>query len=76
MGSLEKFGKDQARDTPISEKAIAGCIVGNVAHGLRSVMEIMYVGFNTIAINQIMTDGEIIQWKKKAGCVVAKGDQL
>lgn len=39
-------------------------------------MEIMYLGFNTIAINQIMTDGEIIQWKKKAGDTVIEGEIL
>ncbi len=53
-GLLEKFGKDRVKDTPISEAAIAGCAVGSAAYGLRPIMEIMYIDFITIALDQII----------------------
>ncbi len=53
-GLLEKFGKDRVKDTPISEAAIAGCAVGSAAYGLRPVMEIMYIDFISIALDQII----------------------
>ncbi len=53
-GLLEHFGKERVKDTPISEAAIAGCAVGSAAYGLRPVMEIMYIDFITIALDQII----------------------
>ena len=53
-GLLEKFGTDQIKDTPISEAAIAGCGVGAAAMGMRPIVEIMYIDFITIAMDQIV----------------------
>ena len=53
-GLLEKFGPDQIKDTPISEAAIAGCGVGAAAMGMRPIVEIMYIDFITIAMDQIV----------------------
>jgi len=53
-GLLESFGKERVKDTPISEAAIAGCAVGSAAYGLRPVMEIMYIDFISIALDQII----------------------
>jgi pyruvate/2-oxoglutarate/acetoin dehydrogenase E1 component len=53
-GLLEKFGPERVRDTPISEAAIAGAAVGAAANGLRPVIEIMYIDFVSIALDQLI----------------------
>ncbi|MCY0899801.1 MAG: alpha-ketoacid dehydrogenase subunit beta [Firmicutes bacterium] len=56
-GLLERFGPDRVRDTPISEAAIAGAAVGAAMNGLRPVMEIMYVDFTPLAMDQLANQG-------------------
>ena len=53
-GLLDKYGKDRVRDTPISEAAIAGAGVGSAVSGLRPVVEIMYIDFLSIALDQLI----------------------
>lgn len=53
-GLLEEFGPAQVKDAPISEAAIAGCAVGSAVMGLRPIVEIMYIDFITIAMDQIV----------------------
>ena len=53
-GLLEEFGPEQVKDTPISEAAIAGCAVGSAVLGMRPIVEIMYIDFITIAMDQIV----------------------
>lgn len=54
-GLLEEFGPERIRDTPISEIAIAGAGIGAALTGLHPVIEIMYMDFLTIALDQIST---------------------
>ena len=53
-GLLEKFGPWRVKDTPISEAAIAGLAVGAALAGLRPVVEIMFVDFMALAMDQIV----------------------
>jgi pyruvate dehydrogenase E1 component beta subunit len=53
-GMLEEFGPERVRDTPISEAAIAGAATGAALMGLRPVMEIMFMDFLTISMNQLV----------------------
>lgn len=53
-GLLAEFGQSRVIDTPISEAAIAGAAVGASVAGLRSVAEIMYMDFITLAMDQIV----------------------
>lgn len=53
-GLLEKYGKARVKDTPISEAGYMGCGVGSAAAGLRPVVEIMYIDFISIALDQIV----------------------
>ena len=53
-GLLEKYGKDQVKDSPISEAAIGGTAVGAALMGMRPIAEIMYIDFITIAMDQIV----------------------
>lgn len=67
-GLLERFGPRRVRDTPISEEAIAGAVMGAAMAGLRPVGEIMFSDFfatcwdivaNQIAKTRYMTNGQI-----------------
>lgn len=53
-GLLDEFGPERVRDTPISEAAIAGAATGAALMGMRPVMEIMFMDFITIAMNQLV----------------------
>ena len=53
-GLLEKFGPTRIRQTPISEIGIVGAAVGAALTGLRPVVELMYVDFSGLAMDQIV----------------------
>jgi acetoin:2,6-dichlorophenolindophenol oxidoreductase subunit beta len=53
-GLAEEFGADRVRNTPISEAAICGVAVGAAQSGLRPVVEIMFVDFVTLALDQLV----------------------
>lgn len=52
-GLLEKFGPDRIMDTPISESAFIGAATGAAAAGLRPVVELMFVDFFGVCMDQI-----------------------
>ena len=52
-GLLEKFGKDRIIDTPISETAFIGAATGAAAAGLRPIVELMFVDFFGVCMDQI-----------------------
>lgn len=67
-GLLEQFGPRRVRDTPISEEAIVGMVMGAAMNGLRPIGEIMFSDFlatcwdivvNQIAKTRYMTGGQI-----------------
>jgi len=67
-GLFERFGPERVRDTPISEEAIVGGIMGAAMNGLRPIGELMFSDFlatcwdiviNQIAKTRYMTDGQI-----------------
>ena len=54
IGLAEEFGPDRVRNTPISEAAICGVAIGAAQSGLRPVVEIMFVDFVTLALDQLV----------------------
>ncbi len=67
-GLFERFGPDRVRDTPISEEAIIGGIMGAAMNGLRPIGELMFSDFlatcwdivaNQIAKTRYMTGGQV-----------------
>jgi pyruvate/2-oxoglutarate/acetoin dehydrogenase E1 component len=64
-GLLDKYGKDRIKDTPISEAAFMGCGAGAAAAGLRPVVEIMYIDFISIAMDQIVNHAA--RWHQLSG---------
>ena len=61
-GLMEKFGKKRVRSSPISEVAIIGSGVGAAILGMRPVVEIMYVDFATIAMDQIVNQAAKLRY--------------
>lgn len=53
-GLLQQFGERRIIDTPISEAAIVGAGIGAALTGIRPVVEIMFIDFATIAMDQIV----------------------
>lgn len=80
-GLQKKFGAERVIDTPISETAITGMGVGLAMEGYRPVLEIMFVDFmgvcldqiyNAIAKNHYMSGGKVkmpIVIKTAGGCI-------
>jgi pyruvate dehydrogenase E1 component beta subunit len=67
-GLRERFGPRRVRDTPISEEAITGMVMGAAMNGLRPIGEIMFSDFlatcwdivaNQIAKTRYMTAGQV-----------------
>jgi 2-oxoisovalerate dehydrogenase E1 component len=52
-GLRDRFG-DRVRDTPISETAIVGLGVGAAMAGLRPVVEVMYLDFIGVCLDQLL----------------------
>ncbi|HEV50989.1 MAG TPA: alpha-ketoacid dehydrogenase subunit beta [Thermoprotei archaeon] len=61
-GLLDKFGSKRVIDSPISEIALAGFGVGAAMMGLRPVVEIMYMDFTPLALEQVMNQGAQIKF--------------
>jgi pyruvate dehydrogenase E1 component beta subunit len=53
-GLAEEFGRERVIDTPISEAAITGVAIGAAQSGMRPVLEIMFVDFLTLALDQLV----------------------
>ena len=53
-GLSEEFGRDRVLNTPISEGAVCGIAVGAAQAGLRPVVEIMFIDFITLALDQLV----------------------
>jgi len=53
-GLYERFGEKRVRDTPISEAGFCGLAVGAAMTGLRPVVEVLYVDFAALAMDQIV----------------------
>jgi acetoin:2,6-dichlorophenolindophenol oxidoreductase subunit beta len=53
-GLAEEFGVERVLNTPISESAVCGVAVGAAQSGLRPVVEIMFIDFITLALDQLV----------------------
>jgi pyruvate dehydrogenase E1 component beta subunit len=53
-GLAEEFGTERVLNTPISEAAVCGVAIGAAQAGLRPVVEIMFIDFITLALDQLV----------------------
>lgn len=61
-GLYQKYGPSRILDTPISENSFTGAAVGAAITGLRPVVEIMYIDFITLAMDQITNQAAKIKY--------------
>lgn len=53
-GLVERFGESRVINTPISEDSIMGMAIGAAIAGKRPIVEIMFIDFLTLAMNQLV----------------------
>ena len=53
QGLWKKYGDERVKDTPISESAIVGMGLGAALTGMRPVVEIMYIDFIPLCLEQL-----------------------
>ena len=61
-GVIARFGPKRVRQTPLSEAAFVGLAVGAAMTGLRPVVEIMYVDFVTVCMDQIINQAAKLRY--------------
>lgn len=61
-GMLEMFGAERVLDTPISEPGFVGAAVGAAMSGLRPVVELMYVDFVGLVMDQLANQAAKIRY--------------
>jgi pyruvate/2-oxoglutarate/acetoin dehydrogenase E1 component len=69
-GLLEEFGPERVRDTPISEAAITGCAIGAALVGMRPVLEIQFMDFITLCMEQLVLQAAKIRYMFGGGAQV------
>ena len=69
-GLMEKFGEERVRDTAISEAAIVGAGIGAAVAGMRPVVEIMYVDFMGIVMDQLNNQAAKLRYMFGGKCKV------
>lgn len=69
-GLVHEFGRDRVRDTPITEAGFVGAAVGAAATGLRPIVELMFVDFFGVCMDQIYNQGAKLRYMfgGKASC--------
>ena len=61
-GIYDAFGPKRAVDTPISEQAIIGLGVGAAVSGLRPVVDLMFMDFVLVAMDQIVNQAAKLKY--------------
>jgi len=69
-GLRERFG-ERVRDTPISETAIVGLAVGAAMAGLRPVVELMYLDFIGVCLDQLLNQAAKLPFMTGGGAEMA-----
>ncbi|MGQ9584374.1 MAG: alpha-ketoacid dehydrogenase subunit beta [Anaerolineae bacterium] len=62
LGLSPEFGPERVRQTPISELGFVGAGVGAALTGMRPVVELMYIDFATLAMDQIANQAAKIRY--------------
>ncbi len=61
-GLFDVFGEDRMVDTPISEQAIIGLGIGAAVVGLRPVVDLMFMDFVLVAMDQIVNQAAKLKY--------------
>jgi 2-oxoisovalerate dehydrogenase E1 component len=71
-GFLREFGRERVRNTPLCESAIVGAALGLSLEGFKSVVEMQFSDFASVAFNQIVNNLAKIhyRWGQNADVVI------
>lgn len=69
-GLVEKYGPKRVLDTPISEMGFMGAAVGAAVCGMRPVVEISFVEFAGVALDQIITEAASMRYLSRGRLTV------
>jgi acetoin:2,6-dichlorophenolindophenol oxidoreductase subunit beta len=61
-GLVDEFGKKRVRNTPISEAGFVGAGTGAAIAGMRPVVELMYMDFTYVSMDQILNQAAKIRY--------------
>lgn len=61
-GLQERFGEERIFDTPISEQAIVGLGTGAAVSGLRPIVDLMFMDFICVAMDQIVNQAAKLKY--------------
>ncbi|MFM7536902.1 MAG: alpha-ketoacid dehydrogenase subunit beta [Acidimicrobiales bacterium] len=61
-GLQARFGERRVVDTPISEQAIIGLGVGSAVSGLRPIVDIMFMDFLLVALDQVVNQAAKLKY--------------
>lgn len=61
-GLQAEFGEERVVDTPISEQAIVGLGVGASVAGLRPIVDLMFMDFTAVAMDQIVNQAAKLKY--------------
>lgn len=61
-GLIDEFGESRVRNTPISEAGFIGAGVGAALAGMRPVVELMYMDFTYVSMDQILNQAAKIRY--------------
>lgn len=61
-GLIDEFGEERVRNTPISEAGFIGTGLGAAAAGMRPIVELMYMDFTFVAMDQILNQAAKIRY--------------
>ncbi len=68
-GLVQRFGEERVRDAPIAEGALLACGVGAAMAGLRPVVEIMFLDFVTLAMDQLVNQAAKFRFFNPGGAL-------
>jgi len=71
-GLVDEFGKHRIRNTPICESALVGAALGLSLEGYKTIVEMQFADFSTMAFNQIVNNLAKIhyRWGQNADVVI------
>jgi pyruvate dehydrogenase E1 component beta subunit len=69
-GLIGKYGGDRVIDTPISEMGFMGAAVGAAICGLKPVVEMMFIEFAGVALDQLTTEAATMRYLSRGRLTV------
>ena len=66
-GLQQRFGPHRVRDTPISELGMVGAAVGAAMAGMRPVVDVLFMDFLPLALDQLLNQASKIRYMTAGG---------